>query len=62
MDGLFGVVTSGALFFAFVAHCETRDVLQRTSPRFARLGGLCAAVVVWGLSVFAYLTFAADVS
>ena len=61
MDGLFAVVASGSLFLAFVVHCETRDALQRTSPRMALLGGLCAAVLVWGLSVVAYLTLAADI-
>lgn len=60
MDGLFAVVVSGALFLAFVAHCETRDALRRTSPRLAWLGGLGVAVLVWGLSVAAYLTLAPD--
>ena len=60
MDGLFAVVASGSLFLAFAAHCEARDALQRRSPQFARLGGLCAAVLVWGLSVAAYLTLSAN--
>ncbi len=60
MDGLFAVVVAGALFLAFVAHCETRDALRSMSPRLALFGGLCVAVLVWGLSVSAYLTLAAD--
>ena len=61
MDGFFAFVVSGALFLAFIAHCEARDALQRKSPRFARLGGLCVAVLVWGVSVGAYVMLAADV-
>jgi hypothetical protein len=60
MDELFAVVASSALYLAFVAHCEARDALARTSPRLAWVGGLCAAVLVWGVSVAAYLTLAAD--